>query len=102
MVLFVITLFTFGSALDHLTTACGLSMPTIVEKNPTVLMLVEHGVWHWAEVLMMVTTMFYGIFIIKTGFTNVYNLSLILMAATGSLRFFAGVQNIAIIMKVLF
>ena len=102
IVLFVVMFFTFGSALDHLTTACGLSMPAIVEKNPTVLMLVEQGVWHWAEVLTMVITMCYGVFIIKTRFTTVYNLTLILMAATGSFRFYAGVQNMAIIMKVLF
>jgi len=50
----------------------------------------------------MVITMCYGIFIIKTEFMTVYNLSLILMAATGSFRFYAGVQNMAIIMKVLF
>ncbi len=102
VVLFVVLFFSLGCVFDHLTTAYGVNLPAIVETNPMVLLLMDHGVWHWVEFCMMVTAICYGLFIIRMGFKATQGIYLTLMMATGSFRLYAGILNLAIIIKVLY
>lgn len=102
VVLFAVLFFTLGCVFDHLTTAYGVNLPSIVETNSMVKLLMEHGVWHCVEICVMVTAICYGLFIIRTGLRATLGIYLTLMMTTGSFRLYAGILNLTIIMKALY
>ena len=56
-----IVVFSFGCFFDHLTTAYGLTLPHIIERNPIVLTVIGFGIWHIFEILIMGTGILTGL-----------------------------------------
>lgn len=97
----VVLIFSMGCAFDHLTTGYGVALPSLQEKNPTVQLLMEQGVWHEVEAILMFMGVFYSLIVAFSGSRTTFGLSMKVMAAVGLLRFCAGFCNLTLIMKVL-
>jgi hypothetical protein len=100
---FTLIVFTLGCVLDHLTTAYGVTLFSIVESNPMVVMLMEFGIWHEFELLVIsvgVLQIFVTYFIKSNIFF--YYFSNCLMMFAGLVRYYAALHNITVIMTALF
>jgi hypothetical protein len=95
--------FTLGCALDHLTTAYGVTLFSVVESNPMVVMLMEFGIWHEFE-LMVISVGVLQIFVTYFIKSNLffYYFSNCLMMFAGFVRYYAALHNMTVIMAALF
>jgi hypothetical protein len=100
---FTLIVFTLGCALDHLTTAYGVTLFSVVESNPMVVMLMEFGIWHEFE-LMVISVGVLQIFVTYFIKSNIffYYFSNCLMMFAGFVRYYAALHNITVIMAALF
>ena len=96
MVIFVV-----GCICDHLTTAYGLMLPNIHELNMNVLFLMGHGLWHIAEILIIMAGVGSGYLALKSESNLVVNLSTFMLMSGGLFRFYASIQNLTIILNVI-
>jgi hypothetical protein len=100
LILFVVAFFALGCLFDHLTTSYGLSSLTLCETNPMVMGLVERGIWHEMETLVIVVGVFYGLYSLKSMLGSSAHTSLRVLTFAGLIRFFAGFQNLSVILNV--
>ena len=98
--LLMMTVFTSGCIVDHITTFYGLSLPTIVEVNPVVLMLIGSGVWHVVEVLIIAAGIFSGLVASSSKSRILIAFSMISLAMVGLVRLYAGIHNIVLISNI--
>ena len=94
-------LFASGCIFDHLTTAYGLTLPTVTEMNKIVLPLIGYGVWHIIEILIIVAGTCSGFIAVRLKSNLTRNLSMIALTMVGLIRLYAGTQNLTIIFKIL-
>jgi len=94
-------IFVLGSIFDHLTTAYGLMLPNIHELNMNVLFLMGHGLWHIAEILIIMAGVGSGYLALKSESNVVVNLSTFMLMSGGLFRFYASIQNLTIILNVI-
>ena len=94
------TVFTVGSILDHVTTFYGLSLTTIKEVNPVVLMLIGSGSWNLVEVILMILGNG-SVFIASNSKSErmiVFSMTALLIA--GTVRLLAGFHNMIVICSI--
>jgi hypothetical protein len=91
--------FASGCLLDHLTTGYGLSLPYISEMNPSVLFLIESGIWHVVEVLLISSGICSGYFTILSKSDGLIGASTIGLFSGGLFRLFAGLHNLNLIIN---
>ena len=96
-----VLIFSVGCLLDHITTAYGLTIPGVVETNPFVLRMINYGVWHFFEFLILVSGIFFGFNLgsLKSGASKF--LFIVALNAVGLCRFLAGLYNLEIIFRIL-
>jgi hypothetical protein len=99
--LFIIVFFLLGCFFDHVTTAYGINIPSLAERNPAVLFMMEYGIWHEAEILMTTVIAFCGLLVVRLRTSSTTNLSTKSLAAVGLIRFLAGFQNLIVIANTL-
>jgi hypothetical protein len=100
---FTLIVFTLGCVLDHLTTAYGVTLFSVVESNPMVVMLMEFGIWHGFE-LMVISVGVLQIFVTYFIKSNIffYYFSNCMMMFAGFVRYYAALHNMTVIMAALF
>lgn len=98
-----VIVFTLGCVLDHLTTAYGVTLPYVVESNSIVVMLMEFGIWHEFE-LMVISIGILQIFVTYFIRSNIffYYFSNCLLIFAGFVRYHAAIHNITVIITALF
>jgi len=96
-----IIVFASGGLLDHLTTGYGLSLPYLSEMNPAVLLLVEWGIWHVVELLIIAAGVCSGYLIILSKSYGLICASTIGLLSGGLLRLYVGLQNLTLIINAL-
>lgn len=96
-----VLIFSVGCLLDHITTAYGLTIPGIVETNPFVLRMINYGVWHFFEFLILISGIFFGFNLasLKSGASKFF--FIFALNAVGLCRFLAGLNNLEIIFRIL-
>ncbi|EMR74246.1 hypothetical protein MCGE09_00637 [Thaumarchaeota archaeon SCGC AB-539-E09] len=96
-------IFTLSCVLDHLTTAYGVTLFSVVESNPMVIMLMDFGIWHEFE-LMVISVGILQIFVTYFIRSNVffYYFSNSLMIFAGLVRYYSALHNVTVIMTALF
>ena len=97
VILLVMGFFLVSCLFDHVTTFYGLMLPTIVEGNPVVLRLIEAGVWHRCEAFIIVSGLLYGFLAVASKSISTVNFSTKALMIAGFIRFFAGFQNLTLI-----
>lgn len=95
--LFMILVFSSGCLVDHITTIYGLSLPTIVELNPLVLLLINNGVWHLVEALIIVTGIYSGLTVFGLKSRTLITFSMVALVMVGLVRLYAGIHNLTLI-----
>jgi hypothetical protein len=96
--LLLVTVFFLLSCLfDHLTTFYGLTLPTLAERNPVVLRLIEAGIWHKCEAFIIVSGILYGILAVASKSISTVDISTKTLMIAGFIRFLAGFQNLTMI-----
>ena len=98
---FIIFFFLIGCFFDHITTAYGINIPSLAEKNPAVLFMMEYDIWHEAEILMTAATAFGALLVSRLRTSLATKLSTKSLAAIGLIRFIAGFQNLIVIANTL-
>lgn len=96
----IVAFFAMGCLFDHLTTSYGLSLSTFVETNPIVTSLMEQGIWHVIEILTITVGVCYGLYSLCSTKGGAAALSLRVLTFAGLIRFFAGFQNLSVILQV--
>ncbi len=97
----IVAFFAMGCLFDHLTTSYGLTLSTFVETNPIVTSLVEQGIWHVIEILTITAGVCYGLYSLCSTKGGAAALSLRVLTFAGLIRFFAGFQNLSVILQVM-
>ncbi len=97
----IVAFFAMGCLFDHLTTSYGLSLSTFVETNPIVTSLVEQGIWNVIEILTITAGVCYGLYSLCSTKGGAAALSLRVLTFAGLIRFFAGFQNLSVILQVM-
>ena len=94
--------FTAGCIVDHGTTYYGLTLPTVEELNPLVLLMIGSGSWNLVEVSILIIGNVYGFFVSgsKSEITAVFSMTLLLLV--GIMRLFAGFHNMMVIFNVVY
>lgn len=100
---FTMIVFTLGCVLDHLTTAYGVTLFSVVESNPMVVMLMELGIWREFE-LMVISVGVLQIFVTYFIRSNLffYYFSNCWMMFAGFVRYYAALHNMTVIIAALF
>ena len=102
MALFAMMVFTAGCIVDHVTTYYGLTLPTVKELNPLVLMMIGSGSWNLVEVSILIIGNVYGYFVSgsKSEIMAVFSMTLLLLV--GTVRLSAGFHNLMVIFNVVY
>jgi hypothetical protein len=98
--LLAMIVFTSGCIVDHITTYYGLSMPTIKEANPVVLLMIGAGIWNVVEILIIAMGTTSGFILSSTKSRRIVTMSIFALMAVGLVRLYAGVNNIVLITNV--
>ena len=98
--LLTMMVFTTGCVVDHVTTFYGLFLPTIVEVNPVVLLLIGSGVWHIAEILIIASGTCSGLLVSGSKSKTVIRFSMMALATVGLVRLYAGFHNLVLVSNV--
>jgi hypothetical protein len=98
--LLAMIIFTSGCIVDHITTYYGLSMPTIKEANPVVLLMIGTGIWNVVEILIIAMGTTSGLILSSTKSRWMVTMSIFALMGVGLVRLYAGVHNIVLITNV--
>ena len=98
--LLAMIVFTSGCIVDHITTYYGLSMPTIKEANPVVLLMIGAGIWNVVEILIIAMGTTSGFILSNTKSRRMVMISILTLIVVGLVRIYAGVHNIVLITNV--
>jgi len=93
----MMVIFTMGCILDHLTTYYGLKFPMIMEFNPIVAQLIAMGIWHTAELAIILLGNISGYFASQNQPDYLKHISIMALTLAGIFRIYAGIHNIFLI-----
>lgn len=91
-------IFVSGCLLDHFTTAYGISIPGLTESNSFVLMLMNYGLWHLAEIVVIVFGIGASLMSTRNDKAILTTFSTLMLISGGLLRLAVGFQNLSLIL----
>ncbi len=94
------TVFTVGCTVDHVTTYYGLSIPTVKEINPVVLLLIGSGLWNLVEIILIAAGNGSGLVISGSKSKIMITCSITALLTAGIIRLSAGFHNMMIIFNI--
>jgi hypothetical protein len=92
--------FTVGCILDHVTTYYGLSLPTVEEINPVVLLMIGSGIWNLVEIGLIIAGNGSGLFVSGSKSKMMITFSMTSLLIVGIVRLYAGFHHMMIIFNV--
>lgn len=95
------TVFTVGCIVDHVTTYYGLSIPTVEEINPVVLLLIGSGIWNLVEIILIAAGNVSGLVISGLKSKIMVSCSITSLLTVGFVRLYAGFHNMMIIFNII-
>jgi len=95
------TVFTAGCIVDHVTTGYGLSLPSVYEINPVVLLLIGSGIWNLVEIMLIAAGNVSGFVISGLKSKIMITCSIKALLMVGIVRLYAGFHNMMIIFNIL-
>lgn len=101
ILVFVMFFFVFSCALDHVTTAYGITLPTIHEMNPNVRYLIESGFWHGMNLFIISSGVYLVVMALGSKSYVAIDLTTKLLSTMGVVRFYAGFHNLYTILQTL-
>jgi hypothetical protein len=97
----VVLIFSIGCVLDHLTTGYGLTLPAVNEMNPLITQLMEYGVWHLVEALVIILGLLSGCIMADLPSIELFSIPASFLTSVGFLRLIFALNNLYVVICIL-
>jgi hypothetical protein len=92
--------FTVGCIVDHVTTYYGLTLPTVEEINPVVLLMIGSGIWNLVEIVLIIAGNGSGLAVSGSKSKMMITFSMTSLLIVGIVRLYAGFHNMILIFNI--